>query len=742
MLTIKRGEEGMNVMMKTYRVALVGNPNSGKTTLFNALTGSNQHVGNWPGVTVEKKEGKIRQSNDVILVDLPGIYSLSPYTQEERIARDYLISQRPDAIINIVDVSNLERNLYLTTQMLELGIPMVIAANMMDLVAKRGDSFNADNLSKFFDCPVVEISALQEKNIEQLVERVEHQVQKPNPSTFTLPLNPVVNHWLNNIEQELKGGCFVDLKKPPYSALPLRWVSIKIFEQDSLLQNKINLNDDELSTLLEVEDALDDDGQSIISSARYDYIADIMKQIYVKKTVDTISISDKIDKVVTHRFLALPIFVAVMFVVYFVSISTIGTFMTDFVNDVVVGEWAQEGSRKLLESIGTSPWLVSLVSDGIIAGVGAVIGFLPQMATLFIMLAILEQCGYMARIAFVLDRVFRKFGLSGKSFIPMLIGTGCSVPGIMASRTIEHEADRRMTAISCSFMPCSAKLPIIAFVAGAIFNGGWWFAPLTYFMGIGSVILTGIVLKKTKRFSGDPAPFIMELPEYRLPSIKGVAQAVGERLASFIRKAGTIILLSSMAIWFLQTYGWTGQGIGEVEINQSFLAKIGNALAWIFIPLGFGDWQSTVATFTGLLAKENVMTTFAIIFGVQGDILGLIEEGSWSTLSVVTSHYTVITGFSFLAFNLLCAPCFAAIGAMHRELGSASWTLFGVFYQTLYAYSFSLIFYQLATFLSGGVFSFWTGVAIAVLLVWLYLIFRPQPGRRVPSIGVQPAFRA
>lgn len=729
-------------MTKTYRVALVGNPNSGKTTLFNALTGASQHVGNWPGVTVEKKEGKIRQSHGTMLVDLPGIYSLSPYTQEERIARDYLISQRPDAIINIIDVSNLERNLYLTTQILEMGIPVVIAANMMDLVEKRGDHFDAAKLSKLFACPVVEISALQEKNIDQLVKVLEQQILKPSKNDYSLPLPPEVEHWLSKIEEDIKKGRFQALEEAPYHTLPLRWLSIKAFEQDSLLEDVVDLTKEDMNLLQEVENLLDDDGQSIISSARYDFLTGIIRQIYEKKEPDKISITDRIDKIVTHRFLALPIFIAVMFVVYFISISTIGTLMTDFVNDVVVAEWAQEGSRNLLESIGTSAWLVSLVSDGIIAGVGAVIGFLPQMATLFILLALLEQCGYMARIAFVLDRVFRKFGLSGKSFIPMLIGTGCSVPGIMASRTIEHESDRRMTAISCSFMPCSAKLPIIAFVAGAIFKGAWWFAPLTYFMGIFSVILSGIILKKTKRFCGDPAPFIMELPEYRLPSIKGVVQSVGERLASFIKKAGTIILLSSMAIWFLQTYGWTGQGIAEVEINQSFLAKIGNALAWLFIPLGFGDWQSTVATFTGLLAKENVMTTFAIIFGVQGDILDLIDESAWSTLSAVTGHYTVITGFSFLAFNLLCAPCFAAIGAMHRELGSASWTLFGVFYQTLYAYSFSLIFYQLASFVSSGVFTLWTGVAIIVFLVWLFLIFRPHPDKKLSSIRSQAALES
>jgi ferrous iron transport protein B len=706
-----------------YTIALAGNPNSGKTTLFNQLTGARAHVGNWPGVTVEKKEGKILRNEDLSLIDLPGIYSLSPYTLEEVIARNFLLKERPDVIINIVDATNLERNLYLTTQVVETGIPTVIACNMIDLVKQAGDRLDSKALSAHFGVPVVEISALRGDGLDELIDAVKDAVSSKQETSYVLRLSEEVESEIKQVEKELD-------TTPPEKLydMPLRWWAQKLLEQDEKALEEISLSSEQKARIEVLEEKLDDDVQSYISTARYKSIAVIMDSIYTCKNPQRLSLTDRIDKIVTNRILALPIFVLVMFLVYYISISTIGTLGTDYVNDVVVGEWAQGGMETLLTNLGASDWVIGLTVDGIIGGVGAVLGFLPQMAVLFLLLTFLELSGYMARIAFILDRIFRKFGLSGKSFIPMLIGTGCSVPAIMASRTIEQEADRRMTAITTSFVPCGAKLPIIAFIAGALFNGSWWFAPICYFVGIAAVIISGIVLKKTRGFAGDPAPFVMELPEYRLPTLKAVLLTVWERCFAFIKKAGTIILLSSIVLWFLQAYGVTGEGIVAVEdAGDSILAVIGGAIAWLFIPLGFGDWQSTVATFTGLIAKENVMTTFAIVFGVEGDVLDLIDAGEWSSLTAITQHYTMSSAFSFLLFQLLCAPCFAAIGAMHRELGNAKWTLFAVAYQTLFAYSASLIYYQFALLFSGNPFTLTSAVAIVVLLAWLYLLLRKKP---------------
>jgi|BioPla2DNA2_1021312.scaffolds.fasta_scaffold07293_2 ferrous iron transport protein B len=710
-------------MFMKYTIALAGNPNSGKTTLFNQLTGARAHVGNWPGVTVEKKEGSILRSDNLNLIDLPGIYSLSPYTLEEVIARNYLLKERPDVIINIVDATNLERNLYLTTQIVETGIPTVIACNMIDLVNQAGDYLNSKALSAHFGAPVVEISALRGDGLDELVSAVKEAASSRRESHYVLHLSKEVEAEIKQVEKELE-----TTSSDKLHGMPRRWWAQKLLEQDEKALEEIPLSSEQKARIDALEEKLDDDVQSVISTARFKSIAAIMDSIYTCKNPHRLSLSDRIDKIVTNRILALPIFVLVMFLVYYLSISTIGTLGTDYVNDVVVGEWAQGGVEALLTNLGASDWIIGLTVDGVIGGVGAVLGFLPQMAVLFLLLSILELSGYMARIAFILDRIFRKFGLSGKSFIPMLIGTGCSVPGIMASRTIEQEADRRMTAITTSFVPCGAKLPIIAFIAGALFSGAWWFAPICYFVGVAAVIVSGIVLKKTRGFAGDPAPFVMELPEYRLPTFKGVLLSVWERSFAFVKKAGTIILLSSIVLWFLQAYGVTSQGIVAVEdAGDSILAVIGGAIAWLFIPLGFGDWQSTVATFTGLIAKENVMSTFAIVFGVQGDVLELIEAGEWSSLAAITQHYTMSSAFSFLLFQLLCAPCFAAIGAMHRELGNAKWTLFAVAYQTAFAYSFSLIYYQFALLFSGNPFTPVSAVAIVVLLAWFYLLFRKKP---------------
>ena len=784
------------------RIALAGNPNSGKTTLFNALTGSNQFVGNWPGVTVEKKEGKLKKHNDVVITDLPGIYSLSPYTLEEVLARNYLITERPDAILNIIDGTNLERNLYLTTQLTELGIPVVVAINMMDVVKKNGDKINAEELSRELGCKVVEISALKGTGIMEAAEAAIDAAQNGK----TVPMHTfsgTVEHALAHIEEAAVHNLPEEQQ---------RWYAIKIFERDDKVLEQIKLDKSVLehieTDIKAVEDELDDDAESIITNERYVYIGQIIKGCYKKKSTGKLSTSDKIDKVVTNRFAALPIFAVVMFLVYYIAVSTVGTFATDWANDGVFGDgwhlfgigtsayddamtdyavnnvWtdemislvnaaadkgvigaediqgaiadedfgafdeaygsyadslAEEGfdisaiydtalgeeaegvpdpseygvwvpgipvlAENGLEAVNCPEWLNSLLIDGIIGGVGAVLGFVPQMLVLFILLAFLESCGYMARIAFVLDRIFRKFGLSGKSFIPMLIGTGCGVPGIMASRTIENERDRRMTIMTTTFIPCGAKLPIIALIASALFGGAWWVAPSAYFIGIAAIIISGIMLKKTKMFAGDPAPFVMELPAYHWPTVGNVLRSMWERAWSFIKKAGTIILLSSIIIWAGSCFGMMEGSFTfstEMELEDSVLGMIGNALCWIFAPLGFGNIKATVATIMGLVAKEEVVGVFGVL-----DFEGM----------------TQLAAYSFLVFNLLCAPCFAAIGAIKREMNSAKWTWFAIGYQCVFAYAISLMIYQFGSVFTGGLNVIGLIAAIAVLAVMVYMLF-------------------
>ncbi len=786
------------------KIALAGNPNSGKTTLFNALTGSNQFVGNWPGVTVEKKEGKLKKHSGVTITDLPGIYSLSPYTLEEVVARNYLIGERPDAILNIIDGTNLERNLYLTTQLVELGIPVVVAVNMMDVVKKNGDKIHIDELSRELGCKVVEISALKGTGVMEAAEAA----IKAAESEKTVPqhsFSGVVEHALAHIEEAAVHNMPEEQQ---------RWYSIKIFERDEKVLEGLKLPESILShieeDIKEVEEELDDDAESIITNERYVYIGSIIKNCYKKKNMGSLTVSDKIDKIVTNRILALPIFAIVMFVVYYVSVTTVGGFATDWANDGVFGdgwhlfgigtsayeeaaeEYVEPGARVeafedaaeeaglepdkatdlkttavlydddgnveeelevdyeqymrdveleepdpadygvwvpgvpvliggLLEKVNCADWLSSLILDGIVGGVGAVLGFVPQMLILFIFLAFLESCGYMARIAFVMDRIFRKFGLSGKSFIPMLIGTGCGIPGIMASRTIENERDRRMTIMTTTFIPCGAKLPIIALIAGALFGGAWWVSPSAYFVGVIAIIVSGIMLKKTKMFSGDPAPFVMELPAYHLPTVGNVLRSMWERAWSFIKKAGTVILLSSIVLWFLQGFGFEN-GFGMVDdLNNSILAKIGSAIAWIFTPLGWGNWQSAVATITGLIAKENVVSTFGILFGGFEEV----AENGWQVWANMRRFFTPLSAYSFLIFNLLCAPCFAAIGAIRREMNSPKWTLFAISYQCVFAYIVSLIVFQIGSIFAGG--ANIIGIIAAVILFALicYMLFRP-----------------
>ena len=702
------------------RVALAGNPNSGKTTLFNALTGSSQYVGNWPGVTVEKKEGKLKRYNDVTVVDLPGIYSLSPYTLEEVVARNFLLNERPDAILNIIDGTNLERNLYLTTQLLELGIPVVIAINLMDVVKKNGDKIDTRELSRELGCAVVEISALKGDEIEDAVKAVlnVYGTKVVPQHLFSGP----VEHALAHIEELVLHDMPEEMQ---------RWYAIKIFERDGKVLELLHLDDSVLShiesDIVAAESELDDDSESIITNERYVYIAELVGACYKRNRKDGLSMSDKIDRIVTNRWLGLPIFALVMFLVYYVSVSTVGTWVTDWTNDVFVGEWIIGGLTTLFESLGVVPWLQGLVVDGIIGGVGAVLGFVPQLLVLFLFLAFLESCGYMARVAFVLDRIFRKFGLSGKSFIPMLIGTGCGVPGVMASRTIESERDRRMTIMTTTFIPCGAKLPIIALIAGSIFSGAWWVAPSAYFIGIAAIVISGIILKKTSMFSGDPSPFVMEMPQYHLPSGSIVLKSMWERGSSFIKKAGTIILLSSVLLWFLQAFGFEN-GFGMVEnLDNSILAYIGKAISWIFIPLGFGFWQSTVATITGLIAKENVVGTMGILYGFAEASENGVEF--WSQLAM---QFTPAAAYSFLVFNLLSAPCFAAIGAIKREMNSTRWTWFVIGYQSVFAYSVSLIIYQIWSMISGygNIFGFM--VALALLAFGLYLLFRKNENKCAP----------
>ncbi len=708
------------------KIALAGNPNSGKTTLFNALTGSNQFVGNWPGVTVEKKEGKLKGHKDVTIVDLPGIYSLSPYTLEEVVARNFLLNERPQAILNIVDGTNIERNLYLTTQLLELGIPVVVAVNMMDVVNKNGDEINFNNLSKKLGCEVVSISALKGTGLTEAAIKALAMAQK---KLITKPLHTFsekVESVLDTISSKLDRDIPEEQK---------RFYAIKLFEHDNKIAEQM-VNRPELENLIQaLEYEMDDDSESIITNERYIYISSIIKDCYTKKNKSNLTASDRIDKVVTNRWLALPIFAVVMFIVYFISITTVGTLATDWANDGVFGDgWHLFGidgvwvpgvpvlAESLLNSLGTADWLSSLIIDGIIAGVGAVLGFVPQMFILFMFLAFLEACGYMARIAFIMDRIFRKFGLSGKSFIPMLIGTGCGVPGIMASRTIENDRDRRMTIMTTTFIPCGAKLPIIALIAGALFGGAWWVAPSAYFIGIAAIIMSGIILKKTKMFEGDPAPFVMELPAYHLPTVGNVLRSMWERGWSFIKKAGTIILLSTIVIWFLMSFGIVnGRFVRVEDISDGFLAVIGSVLAGVFAPLGFGNWQATVATVTGLVAKENVVGTLGILYG-----FGEVAEDGVELWGMLAQNFTAVSAYAFLVFNLLCAPCFAAIGAIKREMNNAKWTWFALGYQTLFAYAVSLCIYQLGTLFTGGGFGLGTIAALLIITGFIYLLLRPH----------------
>lgn len=806
------------------KIALAGNPNSGKTTLFNALTGSNQFVGNWPGVTVEKKEGKLKGHKDVTIMDLPGIYSLSPYTLEEVVARNYLIKERPDAILNIVDGTNLERNLYLSTQLMELGIPVVMAVNMMDVVQKNGDVISTEQLSKDLGCEVVEISALKGTGITDAANRAVTLAKSGGTSA-------PVHKFADNVEQALNE---IEAMLPGIPAEQKRFYAIKLFERDDKIKEQMESVPDVESIIKATEEKLDDDSESIITNERYLYIASIINDCLTKKNKGKLSVSDKIDRVVTNRWLALPIFAVVMFIVYFVSVTTVGTIATDWANDGVFGDgWhlfgigaseyedaagtfdvestkveayigaAEEAGIDVtainetlesgepdagviqafeneaqaanltataeilddegqvaetlpvtladfetalaveepdpanygvwvpglpvliqsgLDSVHCADWLEGLILDGIVGGVGAVLGFVPQMLVLFLFLAFLESCGYMARIAFIMDRIFRKFGLSGKSFIPMLIGTGCGVPGVMASRTIENDRDRKMTIMTTTFIPCGAKLPIIALIAGALFNGAWWVAPSAYFVGVAAIIISGIILKKTKMFSGDPAPFVMELPAYHWPTVSNVLRSMWERGWSFIKKAGTIILLSAIILWFLQGFGFENGNFGMVEdLNNSILAVIGSAIAWLFVPLGWGDWKAAVAAITGLIAKENVVSTFGVLYGGFDEV----SENGWQIWTNMQQSFTALSAYSFLVFNLLCAPCFAAIGAIKREMNSAKWTWFAIGYQTLFAYVVSMCIFQIGSLFTGGGFTVFTAIAILLVALFIFLLFRP-----------------
>lgn len=694
------------------KIALAGNPNCGKTTLFNALTGSNQFVGNWPGVTVEKKEGKLKGHKDVTIMDLPGIYSLSPYTLEEVVARNYLISERPDAIINIVDGTNIERNLYLSTQILELGIPVVMAVNMMDIVEKSGDKIPIDKLSKKLGCEVVEISALKGIGIMKAAEKAvaaagRKQSDKP-AHQFAVKLESVISAVEDklSVPEEQK-----------------RFFAVKLLEKDDKIAQQMNSVPDVSEEIKTLETEFDDDTESIITNERYVYISSIIGECVTKNNKRKLTTSDKIDRIVTNRWLALPIFAAVMFLVYYVSVTTIGTLVTDWTNDVLFGEIIPPAIESFLVSINCADWLQGLILDGIVAGVGAVLGFVPQMLILFIFLAFLEACGYMARIAFIMDRIFRKFGLSGKSFIPMLIGTGCGVPGVMASRTIENDRDRKMTIMTTTFIPCGAKLPIIALIAGALFDNAGWVAWSAWFVGFAAIICSGIILKKTKMFAGDPAPFVMELPAYHMPTVGAVLRSMWERGWSFIKKAGTVILLSTIVLWFLMSFGWADGSFGMLEAEQldsSILAKIGSAISWLFIPLGWGDWKMAVAAVTGLIAKENVVGTIGILFGFAE----VAEDGAeiWGELA---GSLSAVAAYSFLIFNLLCAPCFAAMGAIKREMNNARWFWFAIGYQCGLAYLASLCIYQVGSLISAGAFGLWTVAAFLIIVGFIYLLFRP-----------------
>lgn len=694
-------------MDKTIKIALAGNPNSGKTTLFNALTGSNQFVGNWPGVTVEKKEGKLKGRENVIITDLPGIYSLSPYSLEEVIARNYLLNDCPDAILNIIDGTSLERSLYLTTQLTELGIPVVIAINMMDVIRKNGFEIDAAGLEKELGVKIVEISALKETGINEAAEAAISAAFSKQPVYPKHKFAGSVEHSLAHIEEAVIHDMPADKQ---------RWYAIKIFERDKKVIELLNIPAETLShiedDIKECEREMDDDAESIIINQRYEYIESIIGKYYIKSK-SGLNVSEKIDKIITNRFLALPIFAVIIFAIYYISVSTVGSYLSDFVNDMLFGEWINPAISNALESAGTAGWLNSLIVDGIVGGVGAVLGFVPQMMLLFIFLAFLEACGYMSRIAFIMDKLFRKFGLSGKSFIPVLVGTGCSVPGIMASRTIESERDRRMTVMTTSFMPCSAKLPVIALIAGAMFNGAWWVAPSAYFIGIASIALSGIILKKSKPFTGDSAAFVLELPAYHMPTVINILRSMWERVRSFIKKAGTIILLASVAVWFFSNFGFEDGSFGMVSMENSLLASIGGIIAFIFKPLGWGDWKAAAATINGLIAKENVVSTFAVLYGESAE-------------TVLSQVYSPLAGYSLLLFNLLCAPCVAAMGAIRREMNSGKWTAFAIIYQCALAYCVSLCVYQFGLLFSGKPDIIGTIAAVVVLASFMFLLFRPN----------------
>ena len=709
------------------KIALAGNPNCGKTTLFNALTGSNQFVGNWPGVTVEKKEGKLKGHKYVIIMDLPGIYSLSPYTLEEVVARNYLIGERPDAIINIVDGTNIERNLYLSTQLMELGIPVIMAVNMVDVLQKNGDKIYTDKLSKELGCEVIEISALKGTGIQKAAEKAVGLAQKKKAMTPVHAFSEDAENTIKTVENMLTGTVPEEQK---------RFFAIKLLEKDDKIQAQMKSVPDVSAEIQKMEELFDDDTESIITNERYVYISSIIHDCVTKNKQNKMTTSDKIDHIVTNRWLALPIFAAVMFLVYYISVTTVGTWVTDWTNDVLFGEIIPPAIEKFLIGIGCAGWLQGLILDGIVAGVGAVLGFVPQMLVLFLFLAFLEACGYMARVAFIMDRIFRKFGLSGKSFIPMLIGSGCGVPGIMASRTIENDRDRKMTIMTTTFIPCGAKLPIIALIAGALFDGAWWVAPSAYFVGIAAIICSGIILKKTKMFAGDPAPFVMELPAYHWPTVGNVLRSMWERGRSFIKKAGTIILLSTIVLWFLMNFGWGDGSFGMLEaeqLNDSILAHIGSVIAPIFVPLGWGDWKMAVAAVTGLIAKENVVGTFGILFGfaeVNAD--NGIEI--WGQLA---GSMTAVAAYSFLVFNLLCAPCFAAMGAIKREMNNAKWFWFAIGYQTGLAYIVSLCIYQIGTLISTGTFGAGTVVAFILVIGFIYLLVRPYKESKTLNVNMK-----
>ena len=711
------------------KIALAGNPNCGKTTLFNALTGSNQFVGNWPGVTVEKKEGKLKGHKDVTIMDLPGIYSLSPYTLEEVVARNYLINERPDAILNIVDGTNIERNLYLSTQIMELGIPVIMAVNMMDIVEKNGDKIHIDKLAKKLGCEVVTISALKGTGIKEAADKAVQIAQKKGAAVPVHEFDKDVEAVIRTVESKL-GSDIVNEQK--------RFFAIKLLEKDDKITEQMKSVPDVSAEIKQLEDKFDDDTESIITNERYVYISSIIGDCVTKNKKNAMTTSDKIDRIVTNRWLALPIFAVVMWVVYYVSVTTVGTFVTDWTNDVLFGEIIPPAIENLLNAIHCADWLQGLILDGIVAGVGAVLGFVPQMLVLFLFLAFLESCGYMARVAFIMDRIFRKFGLSGKSFIPMLIGSGCGVPGIMASRTIENDRDRKMTIMTTTFVPCGAKLPIIALIAGALFNGASWVAPSAYFVGIAAIICSGIILKKTKLFAGDPAPFVMELPAYHWPTVSNVLRSMWERGWSFIKKAGTIILMSTIVLWFLMNFGWVDGSFGMLEaeqLNDSILASIGSVIAPLFAPLGWGDWKMAVAAVSGLIAKENVVGTFGILLG-----FGEVAEDGAEIWGQLAGSLSTVAAYSFLVFNLLCAPCFAAMGAIKREMNNTKWFFTAIGYQTLLAYVVSLCIYQIGNLFIGGGFGIGTVVAVLLIIGFVYLLVRPYKESATLSVSTNKMF--